>query len=313
MFCYVPIAQHFDPDRPFYGMQAPSVNGVGRRFETIEETATYYIEAMRAVRPEGPYHLGGHSSGGVVAFEMARQLRRDGHEVGCVVLLDTLAPLPGPRSADLYRLLLDASDDALWLASIMLMVEHFFSTQLSVTYNDLRKLKPEEQYLAVLDELKRVNFLAPSSGPGAIHGLVENCLESMKAGMRYCPGAYSGQVVYLYTDSLFAVVPEGSGSQTLRQLWALLKRDWRVLLKCAPQLLRDMWVTSTRSGLLRGWSGDRTLGWKAYVAGPIATHQVPGNHISMLADPAAEGVASRLQACLDTAEKEQAAMEEALV
>ncbi|MCC6697285.1 MAG: amino acid adenylation domain-containing protein [Candidatus Hydrogenedentes bacterium] len=313
VFCYVPIAQHIEADRPFYGLQAPSINGVGVRFETIEETAAYYIEAMRAVRPEGPYHLGGHSSGGVVAFEMARQLRQEGHVVGSVVLLDTLAPLPGPRSADLYRLLLDASDDALWLASIMLMVEHFFNTRLTVTYGDLRQLTSEEQYLAVLNELKRVNFLAPSAGPGAIHGLVENCRESMKAGMRYCPEPYDGHVVYLHTDGLFAVVPEGSGGQSLRQLWALLKRDWRALLKGVPQLLRDMLVTSARSGVFRSWTGDRTLGWKSYVTGPIATYPVPGNHISMLADPAAAGVASRLQACLDMADQEQMVEEDVLV
>ncbi|MCC6489182.1 MAG: amino acid adenylation domain-containing protein [Candidatus Hydrogenedentes bacterium] len=313
VFCYVPIAQHFDADRPFYGLQAPSINGVGMRFETIEETAAYYIEAMRAVRPEGPYHLGGHSSGGVVAFEMARQLRQEGHAVGTVVLLDTLAPLPGPRSADLYRIMLDASDDSMWLAGIMLMVEHFFSTRLTVRYRDLRKLQPEEQYLAVLNELKRVNFLAPSAGPGAIRGLVENCRESMKAGMRYCPRPYDGRVAYLYTSNLFAVLPEGSVGQTLRDLWTLLRRDWRTLIKGVPQLLRDMAVASTRSGFLRSWTGDRTLGWKPYVTGPIATYSVPGNHISMLADPAAAAVASRLQACLDMADREQAVEEGALV
>jgi thioesterase domain-containing protein len=64
--------------------------------------ATRYVEALREVRPHGPYRLGGWSSGGVVAFEMARQLERAGETVERVALLDTPSPalhaLPGERA-----------------------------------------------------------------------------------------------------------------------------------------------------------------------------------------------------------------------
>ncbi len=302
VFCYLPIARHMDPDRPFYGLQAPAINGVGRMFDTVEETASCYIEAMRRVRPEGPYHLGGHSSGGTIAFEMARQLKEQGHDVGVVVLMDTFAPLPGPRSSELYNLLLDASDDAMWLASVMMMVEHFFSTQIDLRYRTLRKLEPNAQYAAVLEELKRVNFLAPSAGPGAIHGLVDNCREGMKASMRYCPDPYAGRLAYLYTSGFFAVIPEDSFIPSMRQLWVLLKRDWRAIVRGFPQLVKDTLITSARSGLLRRWLSDRTLGWRPFVKGSIDMRPVPGNHISMLADPDAAGVAEALEVCLDEAD-----------
>lgn len=302
VFCYAPIAHHMDADRPFYGLQAPAINGEGRMFETIEETAACYIEAMRSVRPEGPYHMGGHSSGGTIAFEMARQLEREGHEVGVVVLLDSFAPLPAPRSEVLYGLLLEFADEAMWLASVLMMVEYFFATPINLRYRDLRKLDRDAQYAAVLAELKRVNFLAPSAGPGAIRGLVENCRAGMEASMRYCPEPYAGRVAYLYTSGYFAVIPEDSFIPSVRQTWQMLKRDWRTIVGGTPQLIRDMLITSARSGLLRRWTKDRTLGWKPYARGPIDMLPVPGNHISMLADPNAAGVAAQIQRSLDAAD-----------
>src|SRR5205085_607626 len=40
-----------------------------------------------AFQPEGPYRLGGHCLGGLIAFEMAQQMRRRGQEVACVVMI----------------------------------------------------------------------------------------------------------------------------------------------------------------------------------------------------------------------------------
>src|SRR6185295_43164 len=58
---------------------------------SLEEMAERYLEALRAVQPEGPYRLGGWSMGGIVAFEMARQLAAQSEEVEQVVLLDVAA------------------------------------------------------------------------------------------------------------------------------------------------------------------------------------------------------------------------------
>jgi thioesterase domain-containing protein len=48
-----------------------------------------YIADIRSIQPEGPYHIGGFSAGGVVAYEMARQLRAEGQQVAVLALLDT--------------------------------------------------------------------------------------------------------------------------------------------------------------------------------------------------------------------------------
>jgi thioesterase domain-containing protein len=51
--------------------------------------AEEYITAIREVQPHGPYLLGGWSAGGLVALEMAQQLRTQGESIRMLVLLDT--------------------------------------------------------------------------------------------------------------------------------------------------------------------------------------------------------------------------------
>ncbi len=74
-------------NRPFYALEGTLADE-----RQVESLATKYLEAIRAVQPDGPYLLGGWSSGGVIAFEMARQLQASGADVAQVVLLDSMAP-----------------------------------------------------------------------------------------------------------------------------------------------------------------------------------------------------------------------------
>ena len=60
--------------------------------ETIEAMAADRIRALRGIRPRGPYLLGGHCNGALVAFEMARQLLAQGESVPAVVLIEARAP-----------------------------------------------------------------------------------------------------------------------------------------------------------------------------------------------------------------------------
>lgn len=77
------LAQYFDPDRPFYGLQDNADNPT-----KIEALATHFLDEIRGVYPQGPYFLGGICAGGVVAFEMARQLRIRNQDVPLVALIE---------------------------------------------------------------------------------------------------------------------------------------------------------------------------------------------------------------------------------
>jgi FkbH-like protein len=89
----IDLARHVHADQPFYGIQAVGLGGAPPEHKfTVEEMARHYIREMRELQPEGPYFLGGSSFGGLVAYEMARQLADVGQPTALVALFDTSAP-----------------------------------------------------------------------------------------------------------------------------------------------------------------------------------------------------------------------------
>jgi thioesterase domain-containing protein/acyl carrier protein len=83
------VVNHFDEDQPVYGFQGIGPNGYDNWFESIEAMAARYIDSILKINPKGPYAIAGFSFGGVVAFEIARQLKEQGKTVSIVALLDT--------------------------------------------------------------------------------------------------------------------------------------------------------------------------------------------------------------------------------
>ena len=88
--CYRRLAVLLAPDQPVYGLQPRGLEDGGREpIDSLEKMAAFYVDAVRRFCPAGPYRLGGWSFGGVVAWEMARQLRAAGEEVDLLAMLDT--------------------------------------------------------------------------------------------------------------------------------------------------------------------------------------------------------------------------------
>jgi pimeloyl-ACP methyl ester carboxylesterase len=90
VFFYRSLAHRLRPAIPVYAVQAQGHLGDRQRpyatTPSIEALAARYVCEIRAIRPSGPYHLAGASFGGVVAFEMARQLRAAGERVSSLFL-----------------------------------------------------------------------------------------------------------------------------------------------------------------------------------------------------------------------------------
>ena len=87
----MPLSRHF-PDTPVYAFQAHGMAERAIPDWSIEAMAKRFLGLMRIVRPHGPYRLAGHSFGGLVAMEIARQLTAAGEEVESLVILDTFLP-----------------------------------------------------------------------------------------------------------------------------------------------------------------------------------------------------------------------------
>ena len=73
---------------PIYGLQAQGSDGLANPLDQVETMAEYHIEAIRQLQPRGPYRLCGYSLGGLVALEIARQLRASGAEVAMLSMID---------------------------------------------------------------------------------------------------------------------------------------------------------------------------------------------------------------------------------
>ena len=85
---FFPLIQALDSRQPllglsFVGLKPPIA---------ISSASAFAVLALRSVQPRGPYFLLGHSVGGVLAFEMARQLQAEGETVAFIGLIDTFVP-----------------------------------------------------------------------------------------------------------------------------------------------------------------------------------------------------------------------------
>ncbi|MES4904122.1 MULTISPECIES: beta-ketoacyl synthase N-terminal-like domain-containing protein [unclassified Streptomyces] len=95
--CYREFARAVGGDRPVYGIDAPGLLGGAPTPDRVEDLAAHHVRVLRAVRPHGPYAVGGWSVGGLVAHEMAAQLERAGERVELLLFLDGFAPDSGGR------------------------------------------------------------------------------------------------------------------------------------------------------------------------------------------------------------------------
>ncbi len=86
------ISRYLGNDQPYYAFFHQAEEGRRIQYTSVESIAAHYIKELKTIRPEGPYLLGGYSFGGIVAYEMARQLSAEGHQVPLLAMFDMYAP-----------------------------------------------------------------------------------------------------------------------------------------------------------------------------------------------------------------------------
>ena len=179
VLCYVGLARHLGPDQPFYAFQSRGLDGEEHICTSVEQMASLYIEAMRTVQPEGPYFIGGWSAGGVVAYEMARQLEAHGEQVALLALIDARAPC---RQEDLFD-----EDDVTLLASfgqhLGLALE-----RINISYDHLLSLGPDERLAAVVEEAKNSGLMPTDITLSQARRLFAVFKANVAAVSNYSPG-----------------------------------------------------------------------------------------------------------------------------
>lgn len=160
--CYRELAQSLESDQPLWAIRSRGLHGKERLPESIEEMASEYIEAIRTVQPEGPYMLGGWSLGGLVAYEMAKQLnQRESEKFGT-----------SNRDPDLmHRLIfLDTTikEGAADCVPIEEQVNVGLEYGIDLTLEQLGDLLPEEQLTLLRDHTMQLGILHEQSSPEVV-------------------------------------------------------------------------------------------------------------------------------------------------
>ncbi|HSF40925.1 MAG TPA: amino acid adenylation domain-containing protein [Thermoanaerobaculia bacterium] len=186
---YYRLARELGTGQPVYGLQArPLEEHAEAPQAMIEEMAAGYLEAVRSLQPAGPYLLAGYSFGGVVAFEMARQLTLAGEEVALLALLDTTVP-PGNEAAEI--------DTAAVVAD---MVRHFAREQgrtVEIDADALRDLPLDDQLAQGLEILGSEEPLGPGFDIPLLRGLALGWSARTTAAERYRASSYPGRITLL--------------------------------------------------------------------------------------------------------------------
>lgn len=110
-WCYGALGRAL-PERNVYGLQACGLHPqAADAVQSIDAMAHDYVQTLRAVQPQGPYHLAGWSVGGIIVHAMAAALHRQGSEVGVLAMLDAYPSdswrdRPAPAEDAIYKALL---------------------------------------------------------------------------------------------------------------------------------------------------------------------------------------------------------------
>ena len=87
-FYCVKLSEGLGLDQPFYALPPTEMENPLQDRPTVEEMAAAHVATIRSVRPHGPYVIGGFCLGGLIAYEVAGQLERQGETVERLLVID---------------------------------------------------------------------------------------------------------------------------------------------------------------------------------------------------------------------------------
>lgn len=208
VFYLSPLSQALGLEQPFYGLRSLGLDEAVTPYTQIEAIAAHHIQSIQKVYPQGPYHLGGHSFGGKVAFEMARQLQQAGHAIASLALVDI--PPGNTQQAQAIR----QWDQAQYLAYLAYEWGSSLGEDLELTVEQLRAVPPEQQLDLLLQQLqaKGQNY-----SRSEMQRLVQVYKANTQAILHYSPqGRYQIPTVLLRAEKLspmYEFLPDAQSSR----------------------------------------------------------------------------------------------------
>jgi len=102
---YREFASRLNTQSTIYGLESPLLSDPEFEIpDSVEQLAVGYLQRIRTLQPQGPYRIAGYSFGGVLAYEIVRQLESDGEKVETLIMYDIGNPALLEHNGALERL-----------------------------------------------------------------------------------------------------------------------------------------------------------------------------------------------------------------
>ena len=270
VFFYRALAARLGPDRPVYGVRAVTrsdrTGPTFDRSESVEALAARYLAEIRTIQPRGPYALGGACFGGVIAFEMARQLRQRGEEVSGPILLFDAFIKWDPALVDEF----DGGAVGYELHRASIHLKH--ASRLG-------------RGGAALYLLRRVVTNIPTA-----FGLLRAVCRKARLKLTLCEATIGAYAIAGRALGKPALIEEAQRRTMARFLYA----TFRLLGGYRPTPL------DARIALFKAAIGDDPQpGWEGLALGGMTVHEMPGVHLDMMEEPAVLQTSSLVARYLD--------------
>jgi thioesterase domain-containing protein len=237
--CYQPLSRAMGSAQPFYGLGSQHwTGGTDIDQDTIEQLAALYVRDLRTFHSSGPYFLGGWSSGGVVAYEIARQLAAAGQDVGLLALFDSMLAADSSEMTEAELLISD--------------VENRAQQTLNIASDDVLQLPIDEQYSYIRDCAIRIGVLSDDIEVEQLQMYVRRQRHVRRLRSSYRPERFHGRITLFRAALNSGRDDRSSTSESVLRQWSELtpfELDVHSVPGNHQNMLREPCVTSIACAL----------------------------------------------------------------
>lgn len=190
VLCYFELSRQLGDNQPFYGLQQINSNETD---QTLVMMASKYIEEIRKIQPQGPYHLVGWSFGGILAHEIAHQLEQQGEQIAFLGLIDSALPKDIPAMEDL-----DEIDALMYFAHD---IAGRSSIQLDLHREELSVIASEKRFEYLFEKIKQAGLLPDAVSVDAFKQLFVKCMQMIAKGKQHHPHPIKISIIYFNASS----------------------------------------------------------------------------------------------------------------
>jgi amino acid adenylation domain-containing protein len=206
VLCYVEFAHHLGTDKTVYGIQSQGLDGVTPPSSSMAEMAAHYVAAIRGVQPRGPYLLGGLSSGGMLALEMAQQIRASGDRVALLAMIEARCASSDEQRAGALTLTRNF-DDAVMTFWFLVIFSRTIGIEVPTKLEEFEGLEADARTAKLLHELEAKHLMPPGTGTKQLQTIVDVFKGNIRALVGYLPQPYPDPVVLFKAQETYPQWP----------------------------------------------------------------------------------------------------------